>query len=138
MQILKLLGLLFLFLLVVASCTENENNTNTTAPVPAKPAGYVNKSTFQGKWALTKDEAELKCVNLGGGLTGTTVKLDEQTYALTRNINNVEFLPLHYWLDAPTEDIGTFKNVCSDVMLDSKTCKVSVSDMVQYADKLCK
>lgn len=136
MQILKFLGLLFLFLLVLTSCTENENNMNTT--VPAKPAGYVNKSTFQGKWALTKDEAELKCVNVGGGITGTTVKIDGQTYALTHNIDDVEFLPLHYWADAPTEDIGTFKNVCSDVMLDSKTCKVSVYDMVQYADKLCK
>lgn len=103
-----------------------------------KPAGYVNKASFQGKWALTKDEAILKCVNVGGGITGTTVEIDGQTYALSRNINNVEFLPLQYWLDAPTEDIGTFKNVCSDIMLDSNTCKVSVSDMVQYADKLCK
>lgn len=133
---------LYLALLVacfnLSGCSDVNSNLEQTSTPVQHPVGYVNKETFKGKWALKSNEAVLKCVNINGLTTGAIAEIDDKEFALTRNIENMEFLPLHYWADAPTEDIGTFKNVCSDVMIDNNTCKVSLYDMVQYADKLCK
>lgn len=95
----------------------------------------INEKAFKGKWALTVPKTYIQCVKIGS-LTGATVNVDGVEYAITRNVQHKDFLPAKYWKDAPFEKIDQY-NVCSDVPIGSG-CKTSLSDMIEYADTLCK
>ena len=94
----------------------------------------LTKTTFSGKWPFTVDKVTLYHIDING-LDGIEVTIDNKSYALTRNITDREFLPNNLWLDAEFEQVGQYK-VCNDVMLDNKTCKKSLSDIINYAEKL--
>lgn len=74
---------------------------------------------------------EIKCPKCG-----EIFQVDENHYAaIVKQVKDKEFLPNNLWLDAEFEQVGQYK-VCNDVMLDKKTCKKSLSDIINYAEKL--
>lgn len=121
--------LIFCLVLLIAS------SINTTANNPDNKKNVINKSNFIGTWALTVDTAKLHHIKVNDELEGIEITIDNETYALTRNIEDKEFLPNNLWLDAEFEQVGQYK-VCNDVMLDKKICKKSLSDIINYAEKL--
>lgn len=92
---------------------------------------YINNKTFKGDWALTVPEAKIDCINVDE-MKGTKIIIDNKEFALTRNLTNLPFLPSSYWKDLPKDEIGG----CAGATVNNE-CKVSLFDMMQYADNLC-
>ncbi len=128
LKTLKWFCIIFVLVIVIGLFLPEQEGQNNSANI-------INKSNFVGQWALTVDTAKLHHITLDGKLDGVEITINNKTYALTRNIENREFLPNNLWLDAEFEQVGQYK-VCNDVMLDDKTCKKSLSDIINYAEKL--
>lgn len=125
--LLKGIGICFILLLIIGLFLpepELKSSPNT-----------INKSNFNGNWAFTVDSVKLHHINVDGLSDGIEVTIDNKTYALTRNINDREFLPNNLWLDTEFETVGQYQ-VCNEVILDNKTCKKSLSDIIKYAETL--
>ncbi len=139
--ILVLALVIFAFNSCIRQAKEHNNLSSKTDPttqeVPKNEPNMISAQDFKGKWALTVPKTYIECVRIGqGSLTGATVNIEGVEYAITRNVTNKDFLPNKYWKDAPFEKIDQY-NVCSDVPIGNE-CKTSLSDMVEYADTLCK
>lgn len=130
LKTLKWFCIIFVLLIIIALFLpepEGQNNTNNE--------NIINKSNFSGEWAFTVDTAKLHHIKVNNEINGVEITINNKTYALTRNIEDREFIPNNLWLDAEFEQVGQYK-VCNDVMLDDKTCKKSLSDIINYAEKL--
>lgn len=91
----------------------------------------INKDLFKGDWGLTVDSAGITCYTFSNGSTGVAVKINDSQYAITRNFpleDEIKFLPDNYWANAP-EYKGVFIN---------NKWKVSLSDLVNYGENICK
>ena len=118
-------------ILLVISDKDNPDKTNVI------DSRVISKETFKGNWVFNIDNVKIHHVYATGSkvLDGVEVDINNKKYALTRNITDKEFLPNTLWLDAPTRDISGYK-VCDEVMLDENTCKKSLLDVINYAEKL--
>ena len=93
---------------------------------------YITKTTFNGEWAFKADSVELYCEKINDNLTGAKVKINGNTYAITRNLEHkYTFLPYTEWADAKMEGL-----LCEGVYMD-KQCKVYLTDTVNFTDTLC-
>ena len=144
----KLAGFMKIFIvfcfivLLLGSCQQSKyqqqayeqgKNINTQS-VPAKPKDKhtITKNTFGGRWAFTVNEIKIYNVPIepDSVLTGTKVIIDGKAYALTENLTNLPPLPKTYWAAGKKEG-----DVCMEVMLNN-SCKASLADTINYADKL--
>ena len=131
LKILKWFCIIFVLIIVIGLFLpeqEGQNNNNNNESI-------INKSNFTGTWALTVNTAKLHHIKINGELDGVEITINNKTYTLTRNIEDREFLPNNLWLDSEFEQVGQYK-VCNDVMLDKRTCKKSLADIINYAEKL--
>lgn len=98
----------------------------------------IKKETFSGQWAFNVDEVEVRhvWVSKESKLDGAKVVIDGKTYALTRNLTDLEFLPYKYWKDGEKKYIEGYGEVCKDVLVEDKICKVSLLDTINYIDTL--
>mgnify|MGYP000225602428 CR=1 FL=1 len=129
----KQLAIGSLIVILILSLVTNFNMQDKSSD--DKNMNIINKADFIGIWALTVDSAKLHHVKVTEQLNGVEITINNKTYALTRNIVDREFLPNNLWANAEFQQVGQYK-VCNDVMLDKKTCKKSLSDIIHYAEKL--
>lgn len=97
----------------------------------------ISKDTFDGNWALTVNRAEIFCTPANDNMNGAKVVINNKEYSITKNLTNIPFLPYSMWKNAQFETINN-KKVCTDTLIDKNTCKVSLYDLVKYAETLCK
>ncbi len=90
----------------------------------------ITKDTFRGSWPFVVDKVQVYCVDLKS-LTGASVKINDNEYAITRNISDLPFLPYSQWLDAEYDGIH-----CTGVPIE-KHCKVPLYDVIKYAETIC-
>lgn len=134
-KIIKVTAILYFLILFFTANISGGNREIENKTTQSQNKNLINKSDFTGQWAFTVDTVELRHININNELDGIEVIIDGKTYAITRNIENHEFLPDKYWENAEWETVGKYK-VCNDIMLNNNTCKKSLSDIIKYAEKL--
>lgn len=138
--LVMLIGIVLFFIKIAIDVEDvsTENNAKKQNVTLASHNPHkISKATFNGKWALDVDEAEIYCVDLGFRGTGTKVLIHGKAYTLTRNIPNMDFLPNNLWRNGDKKQ----RNPNADdfcMSMDGTNCKIPLNDMVNYADTLCK
>ena len=123
------------FIAAAIGFVESESVSNANTQEIATDKSIINSKTFAGEWAFTVDSVKLKHVAVSPNLDGVEVIINGNTYGLTRNITNKEFLPDKYWKNGTTRQVGQEK-VCDNLYIDENTCKIQLADVVNYASEL--
>lgn len=132
--IIKIAAIIYFLFIFVIATSSNETPEVEHKTQPTVNINTVSKLNFNEKWPFTVDTVELHHIDIDGELDGVEVVIDDKSYALTRNIEDHDFLPDKYWKNAEFETAGKYQ-VCSDTLIADK-CKVSLSNIIQHAEKL--
>lgn len=138
LNILPFFKIIILILYILVPVIGMNNEEQETSSAVQVNNNIIKRETFDGHWAFNVDKVEVRhvWVSKESKLDGAEVIIDGRTYALTRNLTNIEFLPYKYWKDGESKYIQGYGNICKDILVDTNVCKVSLLDTITYIDKL--